>query len=432
MPGSAMRGATRDGVPCRMPAMLPQPSDVHTVDPPIRPHTAMDSATFLPCDATAAARAALDGIARTEDVHWSPDGRRIVLAGLARDVLLVMDVSLDVRGDSPRVLLSRPVEVRCAGFRRPHGVFWIDDRTLMVASREGDAVVVQPPPGEEHGGVREVAALQTLPAEGPEQVKTPGSVSVARVGPDLYEALVCNNYVDRVTRHLLDGRERFAVCGSAVLLSAGLGVPDGVAVSSDGAWIAISNHDRHCVYLYRNRPELDAASAPDGTLDGIAYPHGVRFLPDGTRLLVADAGTPCVHVFDGGDTGWVGAHAAVLSLRVLDDATYQRGRHNPQEGGPKGIALDPSGVFLAVTCEERPLAFVDLRPLPPAASMTEAIAPPDDVERLRGMLLRESTRCRRSDAALWDQAMQRAQALESSLSWRITAPLRWVATRLRR
>jgi len=45
---------------------------------------------------------------------------------------------------------------------------------------------------------------------------------------------------------------------------------------------------------------------------------------------------------------------------VLDDDTFNRGRANPQEGGPKGLDLDRSGKVMAVTCEEQALAFFSL------------------------------------------------------------------------
>ena len=54
-------------------------------------------------------------------------------------------------------------------------------------------------------------------------------------------------------------------------------------------------------------------------------------------------------------------------LRVLDEDTFQRGRHNPAEGGPKGIDVDVRSRVLAATCEEMPLAFFDLRPMLDAA-----------------------------------------------------------------
>ena len=44
----------------------------------------------------------------------------------------------------------------------------------------------------------------------------------------------------------------------------------------------------------------------------------------------------------------------------MDDTVFGRGRNNPQEGGPKGIDIDPRGQVLAVTCEFQPLAFFDL------------------------------------------------------------------------
>lgn len=280
--------------------------------------------------------------------------------------------------------------------------------------------------------MREVEVLQTLRAKGPDQVMTPGSVSVARVGPDLYEALVCNNYADRVTRHLLDARAAYAARSSCVLLHSGLGIPDGVAVSHDGEWIAISNHEHHCVCLYRNRIELDAVSAPEGVLEGIGYPHGVRFMPGDGHILVADAGAPCVHLFARGDAGWEGRRTAARLLRVFDDETYLRGRHNPKEGGPKGIALDPAGRVMAITCEECPLTFVDLRPFVLARSAANRADADAGVERMRAIVLREAARARRSDIAAWLQATERLHAIESSLSWRMTAPLRWIVDRVRR
>jgi hypothetical protein len=37
-----------------------------------------------------------------------------------------------------------------------------------------------------------------------ELVKTPGAVSATRGEDNLYEVLVCNNYVDTITRHVMD------------------------------------------------------------------------------------------------------------------------------------------------------------------------------------------------------------------------------------
>ena len=88
-------------------------------------------------------------------------------------------------------------------------------------------------------------------------------------------------------------------------------------------------------------------------LRGATYPHGLRFAADDRRLLVADAGAPYVHVF-AADGSWQGASYPASTIRVMDDETFERARHNPQEGGPKGIDLDPRTKLLIVTSESTP------------------------------------------------------------------------------
>ncbi len=58
---------------------------------------------------------------------------------------------------------------------------------------------------------------------------------------------------------------------------------------------------------------------------------------------------------------WRGTRDPVTSLRVLSDEAYLLGRTNPQEGGPKGLDIDGGMKVFAITCEQQPLAFFDLR-----------------------------------------------------------------------
>jgi DNA-binding beta-propeller fold protein YncE len=146
-----------------------------------------------------------------------------------------------------------------------------------------------------------------------------------------------------------------------------LDIPDGIAVSHDERWIAVSNHNTHEVMLFDASASLGPWTEPAGILSDVDYPHGLRFTPDDKHLLVADAGAPLIHVYERG-SGWAGAHGPIRSVTVLDDETFIRGRANPQEGGPKGLDIDRSGIVVAMTCEEQPLAFFSL------ASMIEAPA----------------------------------------------------------
>ena len=170
---------------------------------------------------------------------------------------------------------------------------------------------------------------------------------------------VCNNYAHRVTRHVVDPRWRYLARKNHVLLQNGLSIPDGIALSNDGKWIAVSSHGTHDVKLYSTADALGPDTEPAGVLRNANYPHGLRFTADDRHILVADAGSPMLHVYDRG-AGWRGTRDPARSVAVLDDETYRRGAANIEEGGPKGLDIDRSNTIVAATCEEQILAFFSL------------------------------------------------------------------------
>ena len=78
-------------------------------------------------------------------------------------------------------------------------------------------------------------------------------------------------------------------------------------------------------------------------------------------LLVADAGSPFVHIYRAADLNWRGVRTPLLSVRTLSDEQFALGRHNPQEGGPKGIDVTRDMSLFVTTNECQPIAFFDLQ-----------------------------------------------------------------------
>ncbi|HYG29573.1 MAG TPA: hypothetical protein VD887_05090 [Allosphingosinicella sp.] len=279
-------------------------------------------------------QAELARIGRTEDVAFSPSGDRVAIAALPENLILLVDVGIDPDDRDAPLRLTGAAEIGSAALRRPHGLAWLDDRHLIVANREGAVVLFEVPPAEPQTGCLNLDPMLTI-GHPNEPVITPGSLSVFDLGAGLFELLVCNNYVHTVSRHLIDARGGFALVSTDVLLSGGIDVPDGIAHSPSGRWLAVSNHYDHCVNLYRNTPELGRNPTPCGLLTGLQYAHGLRFSADESALVVADSGAPFLQLYQAEGADWEGERAPALSFRVMTEGEFESARDNPEEGGPK-------------------------------------------------------------------------------------------------
>ena len=261
-----------------------------------------------------------------------------------------MDPSLN----SKNISLNSALEISSQYLRRPHGVDFIDDKSLIVANRDGKACIFEIPLGATGD-----CELQPLAVLNSEDVSSPGSVAVSKNDQGVYEALICNDFTNQVTRHWLEIDDKYSFKGGAPLLKKWIQFPDGVCVSKEKRWIALSNHDTNAVFLYRNEASLNTSSAPDGILRHY-YPHGLRFASDDRFILVASAGSPFVNIYEASDSDWRGVRHPVLTIKVLSDEDYLRCRKTREDGGPKGIDINKDTNLLVVTCENKPLAFFDL------------------------------------------------------------------------
>jgi DNA-binding beta-propeller fold protein YncE len=331
-----------------------------------------------PIDHSVSARAqagfANAGHCKPEDVKFSASGRRIAVAGFYSHQVVLFEVELDISGGATRVALTDAVTLSSPSFRKPHGIAFIDEDTLVVANRAGGVPIVHLPEPGSVGDEAEASVLQTIAGDVQCQIKTPGSVHVMEGDGTSCEVLICTleHSADQVTRHWLDKRDNFIARNHTVLLSRGLKVPDGVTSSQDGRWIAVSNQDERAVYLYENTPQLHPDSEPQCILRGVHVPHGLRFTGDGAYLLVADGGARYVNVYARGQGDWRGTRFPKSLFPVMSRDLFRLGRNHPKEGGPKGLDIDKGMTVLVTSCSQQPLAFFDLsavlasnhRPLP--------------------------------------------------------------------
>ena len=388
-------------------------------------HDLEKALSSIPLDATAPVRDAIAALGRTEDVRFSPSGQRIALAAFTNRRIVVLDI--DLVAAPSRVTITGGVQLASPSLDGPHGIDFIDDDNVVVTNRDGDAVIFVLPRGTPQVALREAQPIKTLRGGGKSLLDTPGSVAVTGVEHGLAELLVCNNYAHTVTRHLLDTTADYSLRREEVLLRRWLDIPDGIAVTLDRRWIAISNHMTHDVLVYENGSSLDEDTDPAGILRGVHYPHGLRFGADGRYLFVADAGAPYLQIFTCGVDGWHGVAHPAASVRIMDDAVFRRGAQRPDEGGPKGIDLDHGMRVLVASSTHQPLAFFDVREMSArVAEATNGLLRQQNALNVAYELhyIREAREARVN--------AEEAEHMRASRSWRLTAPLRRIFDVLRK
>lgn len=364
-------------------------------------------------EAPAEVRDALAAMGRTEDVRLAPGARRLAFACYANELIAVADLEIDVSASGPSIQVTSLSQLESTALREPHGLDFLDDDTLVVGNRAGGVAVFRLPRSSSAGSTMPIAPVdggvsQTLDA--------PSSVAVRALGADGHEVLVCNNWTNAITRYALGANG--ALGAGEVVARKWLDLPDGLAISRDSRWLAVSNHNSHGVLVFAYST-LNEDADPVGLLRGVQYPHGLRFGPGDSYLLVADAGSPFVHVFVPPDSGWRGVGYPAATIRVMDDDTFARGRYNVAEGGPKGIDVDPGTNVLVVTSEHTPLAFFDV-----AAALERREVAEDVLVRYELHVLAEANRVKIEAAEAAAEARAQMTALQQTKAWRLLQPAR--------
>ncbi len=302
---------------------------------------------------------------RTEDVRFSPSGRMLALVATNGCIyLMVVDTT------ARPVAVTRSVELRSASLASPHGIDFVREDMVAVANRGGLVTFYIVPPMSTWRDGMSVEPIHEMESEwfGPKGSTRKSGDRVVNCGPGSVRIIhhtlyVCCNNKSTVTAHPLSVRRNAVKTGAgALVVQAGLEIPDGLALSRDGRWLAVGDHNYRRITIYRL---ADRSLCCDLSDVDLSHPHGICFDPTGTALYVADAGERGVHVFVSPD-GWVTSMTcSSFKMPAVDEDAFRKTKesvpevHRPLEGGIKGIDVDASGRIIATTCQNQMLRFFE-------------------------------------------------------------------------
>jgi hypothetical protein len=312
-------------------------------------------------ESTPAVSQAIAELGRTEDIRFSPAGNLLAISTFASHKIALFKIDTGISPAGVTISIKDFVLFSSPDIERPHGVAFLDEQTLLVANRFQFVSVFRLPDFQSPKKHLVLNSDKVIRWRRFRKLNSPGSVDSYPVGENEYRLLICDNFGHAVTTVNLTTGNRLRTRNSKILLKKGLHIPDGVSVSANREWFAISNHTPGTVFVYANTDGLNRKSEPAAILRGMDCPHGLRFARHDRTIVVADAARPFVYVYTTGENGWSGDYEPTRVVRVLNDELFQLGRHNKQEGGPKGIDIDRQADVLAVTCEHKPLTFYPLQ-----------------------------------------------------------------------
>ena len=316
-------------------------------------------------DASAEIHSVISGISRTEDVKLSPDNSLLAIVDFVCNKIFLFSIRIqafDGNVSSPRIEILDYSVISSDSFLNPHGVAFLGNDNLIVCNRAADVCLFKIPTPGDYPRERKLKPYKTISGKGwlLAKVKTPGSVDCYKLGDNRYRVLVCNNHWHFISSHIINLGNTVKIKNQGTLIQNALKIPDGVSISQDTTWIAISNHVDGEILIYENTAELDSKTEAVAVLKGVVCPHGVRFTPDG-KVLVADAASQYLHVYESNNGNWNGVQYPARSIRIVNDETFYNGRYDTREGGLKGIDIDKTGRVLVSTHRFGVLEFYDLK-----------------------------------------------------------------------
>ena len=283
---------------------------------------------------------------RTEDVELSPDNRLLAVAGYSTGRIFVFSIDIDASSPVPGVRLTGCLALRSPTLATPHGVTFLDDHHLLVCDRTADVCIFRVPPVSGETWETSIEPLAVIRGRGTlfASVKNPGSAACYPTAAGSFRVLVCNNHWNFISSHLVRLGRSIRAENEAILTDERLCIPDGVSISPDHAWFAISNHASGEAFLYRTTGDLGATSEPGAVLGGMVCPHGSRFVADDT-IVVADAACQYLHVFRRSGEEWRGRQSKpARSIRMLSDDLFFMATSLRAKGASRGSpSIGPAG-----------------------------------------------------------------------------------------
>ena len=265
------------------------------------------------------------GIGRSEAVHLSPNGDKIGYCSFNLNKIIIFNIEKE----NQKIKINNHVVVECQ-LNYPHDFSWIDNSTIVVANREGPAIIFSIP--EKSGRIEPILIIDKK-----ETTKT-NSVTIIKQ-KNMTRLMFCNvsNYVS-----YCDIDINFQIKSIGIYLKS-LNVPDGVAINPSQSFISITNALGNNIIVC-NLLE----SSPIIELKEINRPHSVEFLTDNI-LLSTGGNDPFVYCWD------LKNKNIKFKFRAINKKQYSL-----TEGGIKGICACLKSNILFLTSPDAPFLMFDL------------------------------------------------------------------------